>query len=83
MDKIGEQAVGAAAQGLYKGAGVVAGYSTIPEYRQSEKRIRAGLIFEENTLSVIKFFNRVGGAREFVAIFDDFFKSELEKISQT
>lgn len=38
---------------------------------------------EENTLSVIKFFNRVGGAREFVAIFDDFFKNELEKKSQT
>lgn len=37
---------------VYKGAGLVAGYSTIPEYRQSEKRIRAGLIFEENTLSV-------------------------------
>lgn len=37
---------------VYKGAGVVAGYSTIPEYRQSEKRIRVGLVFEENTLSV-------------------------------
>lgn len=37
---------------VYKGAGFVVGYSTIPEYRQSEKRIRAGLIFEENTLSV-------------------------------
>lgn len=37
------------------------------------------LINRENTLSAMKFFNRVGGARELVAMSDDFFKSELEK----
>ena len=37
---------------LYKGMYLVGQYSTVPEYRTSEKRIRAGFIFKENNLSV-------------------------------
>lgn len=37
------------------------------------------LITRENTLSAMKFFNRLGGARELVAFQESFFKKELEK----
>ena len=37
---------------LYKGMWLVGQYTTVPEYRMSEKRIRAGFIFKENNLSV-------------------------------
>lgn len=36
------------------------------------------LINRTNTLSAMKFFNRVGGARELVALSEAFFKKELE-----
>ena len=37
---------------LYKEMRFVGQYTTVPEYRISEKRIRAGFIFKENNLSV-------------------------------
>ena len=37
---------------LYRGMWIVVQYTTVPEYRMSEKRIRAGFIFRENNLSV-------------------------------
>lgn len=37
---------------LYKGMWLVGQYTTVPEYRKSEKRIRAGFIFKENNLRV-------------------------------
>lgn len=37
---------------LYKGMWLIGQYTTVPEYRKSEKRIRAGFIFKENNLSV-------------------------------
>ena len=37
---------------LYKAMWLVGQYTTVPEYRMSEKRIRAGFIFRENNLSV-------------------------------
>lgn len=39
----------------------------------------SGLISRENTLSAMKFFNRVGGARELVALPESFFISELKR----
>ena len=32
--------------------GLIGQYTTVPEYRMSEKRIRAGFIFKDNNLSV-------------------------------
>lgn len=37
---------------VYKGMGLIGQYTTVPEYRMSEKRIRAGFIFKDNNLSV-------------------------------
>lgn len=37
------------------------------------------LITRENTLNAMKYFNRVGGARELVVLQESFFKKELEK----
>jgi len=37
---------------VYKGMGIVGQYTTVPEYRLSEKRIRAGFIFKDDNLSV-------------------------------
>jgi len=38
---------------LYKGMWLWGQYTTVPEYRMSEKRIRVGFIFKENNLRVI------------------------------
>ena len=37
---------------LHKGMWLVGQYTTVPEYRMSERRIRAGFIFKENNLRV-------------------------------
>ena len=37
---------------LFKGIGLSGQFSTVPEYRESEKRVRAGLVFKENNLTV-------------------------------